>query len=167
MFRVGKVGEFNIVDLIEGGVYMSENLVAIVNKQVANWNVLFVKLHNFHWYVKGPQFFTLHTKFEELYTEAAVHIDELAERLLAIEGKPVATMKEILEISSIKEAEGGEDASQMVQAIVNYFNIMIGELKEGMSFAEEVGDETTGDALLAIHQSLEKHVWMLTAFLGK
>lgn len=146
---------------------MSSRLTELVNGQVANWNVLYVKLHNYHWYVKGPQFFTLHDKFEELYTEAAVHIDELAERLLAIEGKPVATMKEILEQASIKEANGQEDASQMVQSIVDDFNIMIGELKEGMSLAEEVDDETTGDMLLAIHQSLEKHVWMLTSFLGK
>jgi starvation-inducible DNA-binding protein len=146
---------------------MPNNLSKIVNVQVANWNVLYVKLHNFHWFVKGPQFFTLHNKFEELYTEAAVHIDELAERLLAIEGKPVATMKEVLELSTVQEANGNEDASQMVQSIVNDFNTMIGELKEGMNLADEVGDETTGDMLLAIHQSLEKHVWMLTSFLNK
>ncbi|WP_246941443.1 Dps family protein [Bacillus pinisoli] len=146
---------------------MGNKLTTLVNGQVANWNVLYVKLHNFHWFVKGPQFFTLHDKFEELYTEAAVHIDELAERLLAIDGTPVATMREILEQSSVSEATGQEDANQMVQSIVDDFNTMIGELKEGMSLAEEVGDETTGDMLLAIHQSLEKHVWMLTSFLGK
>jgi starvation-inducible DNA-binding protein len=146
---------------------MSNNLVHIVNKQVANWSVLYMKLHNFHWYVKGPQFFTLHDKFEELYNEAGLHIDELAERLLAIEGKPVATMREILEISSLQEANGGENATQMVETIVADFNTITGELKEGMEIADSVGDETTGDALLAIHQSLEKHVWMLTSFLGK
>ncbi|MFD1739238.1 Dps family protein [Bacillus salitolerans] len=146
---------------------MSNNLVQIVNKQVANWSVLYMKLHNYHWFVKGPQFFTLHDKFEELYGEASIHIDELAERLLSIGGKPVATMKEVLEISSVKEANGQEEASQMVQSIVDDFNILIGELKDGMGLAESVDDETTGDMLLAIHQSLEKHVWMLSAFLGK
>jgi starvation-inducible DNA-binding protein len=146
---------------------MSNNLVAIVNKQVANWTVLYMKLHNYHWYVKGPQFFTLHDKFEEFYNEAAVHIDELAERLLSIEGQPVATMREALEISSVKEATGHEDASGMVQSLINDFQTLIGELKEGMSIAEETGDETTGDMLLVIHQSLEKHVWMLSSFLGK
>ncbi|MFE4116572.1 Dps family protein [Priestia sp. YIM B13448] len=112
---------------------MAVNVNEIVNKQVANFSVMYIKLHNFHWYVKGEQFFTLHEKFEELYTETATIIDDLAERLLALEGKPVATMKESLELSSIKEA----------------------------------GDETTGDMLLAIHQSLEKHTWMLKSFLGK
>ncbi|MFL6555360.1 MAG: ferritin-like domain-containing protein, partial [Bacillus sp. (in: firmicutes)] len=52
-------------------------------------------------------------------------------------------------------------------SVINDFSIIIGELKEGMSFAGEVNDETTGDMLLAIHSNLEKHVWMLTAFLGR
>ncbi|MBB3869632.1 DNA starvation/stationary phase protection protein [Geobacillus sp. NFOSA3] len=146
---------------------MSKQLTDIVNKQIANWSVLYIKLHNYHWYVKGPQFFTLHEKFEQLYNEAALHIDELAERLLALGGAPVATMKECLEQSSVKEATGQETAEQMVATIVSDFETMIGELKEGMQVAEEVGDETTGDMLLGIHQSLEKHVWMLKSFLDR
>jgi starvation-inducible DNA-binding protein len=148
-------------------IYMDNQLVSVLNKQIANWSVLYTKLHNYHWYVKGGQFFTLHVKFEEFYNEAGVHVDELAERLLAIGGKPSATMKEYLEISSIKEASGNESAEEMVQSVINDFSIIIGELKEGMSFANEVNDETTGDMLLAIHSNLEKHVWMLTAFLGR
>ncbi|MGX1899768.1 Dps family protein [Thermolongibacillus altinsuensis] len=146
---------------------MQNRLIEIVNKQIANWNVLYVKLHNYHWYVKGPQFFTLHTKFEELYNEAALHIDELAERLLALGSKPVATMKECLATASVKEATGNETAEEMVASIIQDFETMIGELKEGMKLAEEANDETTGDMLLGIHQSLEKHVWMLKSFLGK
>ncbi|MFC4321653.1 Dps family protein [Litchfieldia salsa] len=146
---------------------MSEQLIKTVNKQIANWSVLYIKLHNYHWFVKGPAFFTLHDKFEELYGEASVHIDELAERLLALEGRPVATMSEILSISSIKEATGNETADEMVQNITNDFAIITNEIKEGMTLAGEVDDETTGDMLLAIHQSLEKHVWMLKSFLGK
>ncbi|WP_044894886.1 Dps family protein [Bacillus alveayuensis] len=146
---------------------MAKQLTEIVNKQIANWSVLYIKLHNYHWFVKGPQFFTLHTKFEELYNEAALHIDELAERLLALGGAPVATMKECLETASVKEATGQETAEEMVGTLVNDFATMIDELKEGMKVAEEVDDETTGDMLLGIHQSLEKHVWMLKSFLGK
>lgn len=145
---------------------MKEKLIDIVNKQIANWNVLYVKLHNYHWYVKGPQFFTLHTKFEELYNEAALHIDELAERLLALGGKPLATMKDYLAVASVHEAKGNEAAEEMVAEIVRDFETMIKELKAGMDYAGEIGDETTGDMLLGIHQSLEKHVWMLKSFLG-
>ncbi|MDO3680204.1 Dps family protein [Paenibacillus ehimensis] len=145
---------------------MNEQLTVLLNNQIANWSVLYVKLHNYHWYVKGPQFFTLHTKFEELYTEAALHVDALAERLLALGGKPVATMSGSLRLASVREAEGEESAERMVAALVNDFTLIIGELKTGMKYAESVQDETTGDLLLAIHSSLEKHVWMLNAFLG-
>ncbi|WP_088830741.1 Dps family protein [Paenibacillus tyrfis] len=145
---------------------MNEQLTVLLNNQIANWSVLYVKLHNYHWYVKGPQFFTLHTKFEELYTEAALHVDALAERLLALGGKPVATMNGSLRLASVHEAEGEESAEQMVAALVNDFTLIIGELKTGMKYAESIQDETTGDLLLAVHSSLEKHVWMLNAFLG-
>lgn len=140
------------------------SIVDLLNKQVANWNVLFVKLHNYHWYVKGPVFFTLHLKFEELYNEAALHIDELAERVLSIGGKPLATMKEYLAVSSIREAEGGEKSADMVRSIEADFRTLIGEVEQGMAIAQEAGDEATSDMLLAIRSSLEKHAWMLASF---
>lgn len=139
----------------------------LLNKQVANWSVLYVKLHNYHWYVKGNQFFTLHVKFQELYEEAALHIDEIAERLLAIEGKPEATMSGYLKLSSVKEASGEETAEQMVDTLIDDFAIVIAELKEAMEEFEKKGDDTTADMLLAIHSSLEKHTWMLKSFNGR
>lgn len=144
---------------------MSNELNIILNKQIANWSVLYVKLHNYHWYVKGPQFFTLHAKFEELYNEAALHVDELAERLLALRGQPVAAMSEILKLASIQEAKGSETAQQMVASIVHDFSLLVDELKVGMECAASAQDETTGDLLLSIHSGLQKHVWMLQAFL--
>ncbi|GEN35128.1 MULTISPECIES: Dps family protein [Aneurinibacillus] len=143
-----------------------KNITEVLNQQIANWTVLYVKLHNYHWYVKGSQFFTLHAKFEEFYNEAALHIDELAERLLALKGAPVATMSEALELSSVKEATNKEDAREMVQTLINDFEQINKELKEGMELADKENDEVTGDMLLAIHSSLEKHIWMLTSFLG-
>lgn len=146
---------------------MKNELTQSVNKQIANWTVLYIKLHNYHWYVTGQEFFTLHAKFEELYNEAALHIDELAERLLAMGDKPVATMSGALEIASVKEASGNESATDMVASIVDDYSTMIQELKKGMELAEEVNDETTSDLLLSIHSGLEKHVWMLNSFLGR
>jgi starvation-inducible DNA-binding protein len=138
-----------------------------LNLQIANWSVLYIKLHNYHWYVKGSQFFTLHAKFQEFYEEAALHVDEIAERLLALKGQPIATMQQYLTASSIKEASGAENAEQMVDQLIADFTTVIGELKEGMEAAQAAGDETTADMLLAIHTTLEKHVWMLSAFNGK
>ncbi|MBU8769990.1 MULTISPECIES: Dps family protein [Cytobacillus] len=145
---------------------MSKELVKAVNQQVANWTVLYVKLHNYHWYIKGKNFFTLHAKFEELYNEANVHVDELAERILALEAKPVATMKEVLETSSLEEATGKENEEEMVQSVVDDFEKMVDELQEAIELAEEAKDEGTGDMLIAVKQSLKKHIWMLKAYLG-
>ncbi|PPA71747.1 Dps family protein [Jeotgalibacillus proteolyticus] len=144
-----------------------DNLISNVNRQIASWTVLYTKLHNYHWYVKGHQFFTLHEKFEELYNEAGVHIDELAERLLALQGEPVATLRESLELSLVEEASGNEQADQMVEALYNDFQTLMDHLKSGMEIAGEVNDEMTGDMLLSVHQSLEKHSWMLRSFLGR
>ncbi|MFZ8102287.1 Dps family protein, partial [Staphylococcus arlettae] len=99
----------------------NENVINVLNKQVANWTVAFTKLHNFHWYVKGPNFFSLHTKFEELYDEASQYVDDLAERILAVGGNPVGTLKESLEMSIIDEAGKGYTAEQMVSELSKDF----------------------------------------------
>ena len=145
----------------------TKKLQTILNKQISTWSVLYVKLHNYHWYVKGNQFFTLHVKFQELYEEATLHVDDIAERLLTIGGAPYATMAEHLEYSTVKEATGKETASEMVDVLIEDFTNVASELKEGMEAAEAAGDETTSDLLLAIHKSLEKHTWMLKAFNGR
>ena len=138
-----------------------------LNQLIANWNVLYVKLHHYHWYVKGSDFFTLHAKFQELYEEAALHIDELAERLLALKGRPLSRMSDFLKISHVKEAEGGESAEDMVEQLISDYTVMLRDLSGGMAAAQEAGDEITADMLLSIKSSLEKHLWMLGAFLGK
>ncbi|WP_040950274.1 Dps family protein [Gorillibacterium massiliense] len=137
-----------------------------LNKQIANGFVLYTKLHNFHWYVKGESFFTLHAKFEELYNETTAHVDELAERLLALGGKPVATLKESLALATIKEARGGETYKEMVSALVEDYSKLLSELKETMDTAAAENDKGTEDLLLGIRTGLEKHLWMLSAYLG-
>ncbi|BAH42109.1 DNA starvation/stationary phase protection protein [Brevibacillus sp. RS1.1] len=144
---------------------MENTLYSVLNKQVANWTVLYTKLHNFHWNVKGPHFFTLHAKFEELYNEAAANLDTLAERVLSIGGKPVATLAACLNTASITEAEGTETAEQMVETIARDFSILVDELKLAMETADQADDEGTADMLLGIRSSLEKHIWMLKSFL--
>lgn len=145
---------------------MTQELVQSVNKQVANWMVLYMKLHHYHWFVKGHHFFTLHAKFEELYDEANGHIDSLAERVLSIGGKPVSTLKECLELSTIKEAAGSETEVDMVREIYGDFEKIIPELQTTMKLAEDSNDQGTSDMLLSIMGSLHKHVWMLKAYLG-
>jgi starvation-inducible DNA-binding protein len=145
---------------------MTQELIQAINKQVANWTVLYVKLHHYHWFVKGHHFFTLHEKFEELYNEANEHIDVLAERILTIGGKPISTLKECLEKASIQEAKGNESEDDMVFEICEDFKKIIQELQEAMRLAENAYDQGTSDILLSINGSLQKHVWMLKSYLG-
>lgn len=145
---------------------MKQALQETVNRQIASWTVLYEKLHNYHWFVKGQAFFTLHEKFEAYYNEAATAIDELAERLLAVGGKPVGTLKECLELSLIKEAAGGETAEQMVEALIADFRTMASDLKQGIVLAGEENDDVTADMFTGLVGSLDKHTWMLQAFLA-
>jgi len=146
---------------------MSTALIKEMNTQVSTWSVMYTKLHNYHWYVKGHQFFTLHAKFEELYNEATMHMDEIAERVLTLGGDPVATLKEHLDLSVVKEASGKEKSDQMVSTIVADFDNIMKSLKTGMEEAAKIGDDMTEDLLNAVYQSIEKHQWMLNAFLGE
>ncbi|WP_042473568.1 Dps family protein [Bacillus ndiopicus] len=146
---------------------MSKNLNTKLNELVSTYSVLYTKLHNYHWYVSGPSFFTLHEKFEELYNETTLNLDELAERILSKDAKPVATLREHLEHSLIKEAEGNETAEQMVAVVVADFKTIMQALNETMTIAAEEGDDRTEDMLNAMYQSIEKHTWMLNAYLGE
>jgi starvation-inducible DNA-binding protein len=154
---------------MEDDLFMAhKQTTEILNRHVANWNVMFVKLHNYHWYVKGPDFFTLHEKFEELYNESAEHIDELAERLLALKGKPIASMRGYLEKTTLNEAEGETEAKDMVRELVKDFDTLSNELKEDIETLEDdADDEATADMLIGIRQSVEKHNWMMRAYLGQ
>lgn len=138
-----------------------------LNRQIAGWSVLYTKLHNFHWYVKGPHFFTLHPKFEELYNLATANMDEVAERLLTIGGRPAATMTEQLRLSPIQEAEGQFSAEQMVEQVVADLNMMLSVIRQGIDEAGESEDKATEDMLIGFTAALDKEIWMLNAFLGK
>lgn len=145
---------------------MNQALQETINRQIASWTVLYEKLHNYHWFVKGPQFFTLHAKFEELYDEAAATIDELAERLLAVGGTPIGTLKQCLEASAVQEAQGGETAEQMVKQLIDDFDVLRADLGKGIAQANEEGDDVTADMFTTLAGQLDKHMWMLRAFLA-
>ncbi|EHY93068.1 MULTISPECIES: Dps family protein [Staphylococcus] len=145
----------------------NEEVVKVLNQQVANWTVAFTKLHNFHWYVKGPNFFSLHTKFEELYDEASQYIDDLAERILAAGGNPVATLKESLDLSIIKEADKGYKAEEMVEELSQDFDNVSKQLEEAIEVASNADDDVTEDMFIGMQTNIDKHNWMLKSYLGR
>lgn len=135
-----------------------------LNKQVASLGVLYMKLHSFHWNVTGPNFYTLHVKFEELYNAVTLMFDETAERLIAIGGKPVSTMKGMLAESSIKEATEKEDAETMVRSLIDDFELLASDLKKAAETADGEEDPATADILTGMVEQLDKHRWMLEKF---
>ena len=145
---------------------MNANLLKLLNKEVANFGVLYIKLHNYHWFVKGNNFYTLHEKFEEIYDETTAHLDEIAERLVMLNYKPAASLKEFLELTSLKEATGNESEVEMVNSIINDLKVIDQEFAKGIELADEANDDVSADMITGIRASLQKHIWMLTAFLG-
>jgi starvation-inducible DNA-binding protein len=144
-----------------------KKLLDSMNVQLSNWTVMYVKLHHFHWYVKGPHFPVLHAKFEELYELAALKLDELAERILAIEGKPVSTMKEFLSLATIKEVNKTQSENDMLSATIADLKVLVEGLEETAKIAEEeANDDATADILTGQVEELQKQVWMLKSTLG-
>ncbi|EKU45692.1 Dps family protein [Staphylococcus massiliensis] len=141
-------------------------VVEALNQQVANWTVAYTKLHNFHWYVKGPNFFALHTKFEELYNEASQYVDELAERILAVGGNPVGTLREALDLSIVDEADKHLTAEKMVEVLAEDFKNISKQLSHAIEVAGEAGDDVSEDMFIGMQTSIDKHVWMLESYLA-
>lgn len=142
-----------------------KKLINHLNQAVANFGVLYTKLHNYHWFVEGPQFYNLHEMFEKLYDEVTENFDAVAERILMLGDKPVATLKEFLEFATIKEASGKESVREMLQVTVADYASLNKELSDTIVLAQELGDEVTVDLLLDMVASIQKHLWMLKATL--
>ncbi len=136
-----------------------------LNQQVANLSVLYVKLHNFHWFVKGESFFQLHEKFEELYDETTEIYDEVAERMLMIGEKPVATLKGALELATIKEATGKETTKEMIESLIHDYKLLNDEFGHAIPVAESTNDDVTVDLLTSNRAVFQKHIWMLQELL--
>lgn len=135
-----------------------------LNGLLADATVLYEKLHAFHWFVVGPQFFQLHAKFEELYDRFAEVTDDLAERILTIGGKPLATLKTVLEKAEIREYEGTTAGADMIAALTADFELMFNKCGKVIALAEEADDRGTANLLDDIRDELEKTLWMLKAF---
>ncbi|MBF0780782.1 MULTISPECIES: DNA starvation/stationary phase protection protein [unclassified Granulicatella] len=140
--------------------------VKLFNELTANLGVLYIKLHQHHFYVKGHHFFGLHEKFEELYDEVHEQLDEIAERVLMLNGKPVSTLGEFLELSTIKEAPytTEKSAHDMVKETVEDFKTIAALLDSGIE-SDNV-DEVSKDILIGAKASYDKHIWMLGAFVA-
>ncbi|TZF84770.1 DNA starvation/stationary phase protection protein [Pedobacter sp. BS3] len=139
-----------------------------LNDLLANYHIHYQKLRGCHWNVKGSHFFTLHIKFEELYTNAQQTIDELAERILTLGKPPHSTFADYIANSVIKEVNTiGVKDIELVKFILDDFSKLIEIEREIMDTTAEVGDDGTNDMINKFMQFKEKNTWMLRAFCGE
>ena len=145
-----------------------EKVVEKLNVYLADLNVFYRKLQNYHWNVDGRNFFTIHAKLEEYYNEVSENIDTIAERILSIGANPYGTMKKYLEITQIKEATDESITDlEIVEVIKKDFEYLLKEVKEIKAIADEAVDYGTSSIVDEMIIDYEKKLWMLSAFLIK
>lgn len=143
----------------------NQKLINFLNQLLSNHFVMYVKLHRYHWFVQGRHFFQLHEKFEEMYNMTATDLDEIAERILMIDGKPLATMVKYLKEATLDEANADDKENEIVTQLTKDYKQIITEIRDdGIPLATKKNDEPTLDMLVSIQAKLEKYVWMLTAY---
>ena len=140
-------------------------IVDDLNLLLADLQVHYQRLRNYHWNVTGPQFFELHMKFEELYNAAALHVDEVAERVLALEGRPLSTLGSQLAAARLKE--DAEDlrpsAKEMVERIMADMRALGDQMRRTVAAAGDADDAATANLLEPMADEYEKTAWMLRA----
>lgn len=145
----------------------TREIVKSLNILLANYHVFYQKLRNYHWNVTGGDFFDLHEKFEELYTEAVTNIDEIAERIRVFGMTPMSTLKDYLENSTIQETGTSLSDTEMLTEVLQDMVTIDSFLIEAIDTASEYGDVATMDMMNKMAKSIEKHHWMLKAFMSR
>lgn len=143
-----------------------ENTAKELNQLLSNYQVYYQNLRNYHWNITGPHFYELHAQFEELYNEAKINIDEIAERVLTLRKKPISTLKEYLDLAEVKEFST-DDTRKMVESVLSDHKKLISNMRSLLKVASEADDEGTIDLVAGFLGSVEKKSWMLDAWLQK
>lgn len=144
----------------------AEKLAKKLNDLLANYQVFYMNTRGFHWNIKGEKFFELHLKFEELYDDLQIKIDEIAERILTLGYTPTHTFQEYLISSEVEVTANTSEGKQAVKAILEAFQVLIVKQRELLEISDEASDEGTNALMSDYIREQEKLVWMYSAFLG-
>ena len=142
-------------------------IAAGLGRLLADSYSLYLQTHNFHWNVTGPMFQTLHVMFEGQYTELALAVDLVAERIRSLGFPAPATYGEFVRLSSIKEVAGVPRAEEMIRVLVDGQQVVVRTARSLFPVVEKAGDEATADLLTQRIQLHEKTAWMLRSLLEK
>ena len=143
-------------------------IVDMLNDYLANYHIHYQKLRGCHWNIKGQNFFTLHVKFEELYTNAQLTIDEIAERVLTLGKPPHSRFQDYIKEASIKEINTiGMSDMALVEAILDDMSDLIAMERALLVATDEANDDGSNDMVNRFMQFKEKTIWMLRSFANK
>ena len=145
----------------------SKKLAEMLSDLIANYSVFYQNTRGYHWNIKGEKFFELHLKFEELYNDLFVKIDEIAERILTLGFEPDYKFSNYLKISKIRESKEVSDGVKSVEEILRSFQILLIKQREILDLSGKIDDEGTNALMSDYIREQEKLVWMYSAFLHK
>lgn len=148
-------------------VMETEEITAALNKLLADYSVHYQKLRNYHWNVKGSDFFDLHEQFELQYTEALENIDAIAERIRVFGKTPLSTLKDYLDHAVIKETGSDLSSDIMVREILGDYTLLLESMTDVVEVAAKMNDSGTEEMVKVFVNAIEKHHWMLSAFMAK
>jgi len=148
-------------------VKYSRKLAKMLNGLLADYSVFYQNVRGYHWQIKGEKFFELHLKFEELYNDLFVKIDEIAERILTLGYEPEFRFTYYLKNARIKESGNGRNAGRCVKDILNSLRVLLIDQRQILDYASRSCDEGTAAMMSDYIREQEKLIWMYSAFLEK
>ncbi len=146
---------------------MSSQLIKELNQLLSDFHIYYQNTRGFHWNIKGSNFFQLHAKFEELYTEALTTIDEIGERILTIGGRPLHTFDDYKSTSKLKVYKDVSVDREIVAALISLLEGLVAQENTVKELAAKAGDSETEDMMIALINGQQKNIWMLNAWMGQ
>jgi len=142
------------------------NLVVQLNGLLANFQIYYQNLRGLHWNIKGKNFFELHVKFEEFYTDSQIKIDDIAERILTLQGKPLHTFTDYIENASVPVGKDISNDVDGVKLVVNSLSELLKIERVILDLSDKADDEGTNAMMSDFIAEQEKTIWMLNSWLG-
>ncbi|MCG9879059.1 MAG: DNA starvation/stationary phase protection protein [Bacteroidia bacterium] len=142
---------------------LAENLTVLL----ANYSIFYQNTRGYHWNIKGEKFFELHLKFEELYNDLLLKIDEIAERILTLGHTPQHNYSQYVKLASIKESKQVSDGIEAVKDILHCFQIILPLQRNLLNLSSDAGDEGTNALMSDYIRAQEKLVWMYSSFMDR
>lgn len=145
----------------------TQDIAEDLNELLADFQVYYQNLRGIHWNIKGKRFFDLHIKFEELYTDANIKVDEIAERILTLGATPLHTFEDYIAKAKVKVGKNISQDEKAVELIVDSLSELLKIERMILDKTADAGDEGTNSMMSDFITEQEKTVWMMKAWLGE